>query len=381
MAGGRYPHLIRAVLERPWAIDPHSAEWGAVCDVLAQRAAGDLPTPAEIEARISAHIEAAETGPRAGGGRRGPVAVIPIYGLISPRANLLTRMSAGATAEDIGAAFNRAMDDTDIAGVVFDIDSPGGSVEGIEELATLVRARRGEKPIAMVAWYRCGSAAYYIGAQADEIVVAPSGAIGSVGCIAAHEDVSAAMEMAGIKVTFITSAKFKAEGNSYEPLSEEALASIQRDVDTYGAMFVNAVAKGRGIPAAKVREDFGQGRMLLAKAAVAAGMADRVDTLDNTIARMQAGRVAMRPIGTAATAADPGYRVVDQAPAIGANGAPASAPDPETEPGTTPEPAEADGGDAGASPTPTTPSARVPGRRAQRQLRELALELGYSITD
>lgn len=376
--GGRYPHLIRAVLERPWAIDPHSPEWAAVCDVLAQRAAGDMPTPAEIEARISAHIEAAETGPRAGGARRGPVAVIPIYGLISGRTNLMTRMSAGATAEDIGASFIRAMDDSEIAGVVFDIDSPGGSVDGIEELGSLIRSRRGQKPISAVAFFRAASAAYWIAAQADEVVVAPSGSVGSIGCIAAHEDISAAMEMAGVKVTFITSAKYKAEGNAYEPLTDEAREEIQRIVDAYGGRFVVEVAKGRGVSAATVRQDFGQGRMFLAGAAKAAGLADRVDTLDNTIARMQAGRVAMRPIGTAA--ADPGYQVVDVKPAIAAvvdEPAPDPAPDPDPELEATPEPVEADE----ASPTPPPPSARVPGRRAQRQLRELALGLGYSITD
>ena len=100
-----------------------------------------------------------------------------------------------------------------------------------------------------------------------------------------HVDVSGLLEKFGEKVTLISAGKYKVEGNPYEPLTEEARAAIQQDVDHYYDLFVDAVAKGRGVTAKAVRDGYGQGRMLTAKAAVEAGLANRVGTLAEVVTK------------------------------------------------------------------------------------------------
>jgi len=115
------------------------------------------------------------------------------------------------------------------------------------------------------------------------------------GVIAAHEDVSKALEAEGVNVTLITAGKYKAEGSPYGPLDEEALRSIQSDIDGYYADFTSAVAKGRGVSVDAVRSDMGQGRMLRGDAAMSAKMIDGIATFDDVVKKMQ--RSAKAPTG------------------------------------------------------------------------------------
>jgi ClpP class serine protease len=130
------------------------------------------------------------------------------------------------------------------------------------------------------------SAAYWIGTAADELWVAPSGQVGSIGVFAAHEDISEALKMEGITISLVSAGKYKTEGMPYEPLSAEARASMQRMVDDFHTMFVAAVARNRGVATSTVKNGFGEARMILAQDAVRAGMADGVATLDQTVARL-----------------------------------------------------------------------------------------------
>lgn len=290
----RYVNIVRAILARPWAIDQQSLAWAAICDVLALRAEGGFLSDAEIRARL----EAAKNGPRAGGGRQGKgatVAVIPMYGVISPRQDMLSATSGGTTAEGLLSDFRAALADPEVDGIVFDVDSPGGSVAGIDELASEIRAARGQKPIAAVANHTAASAAYWAIAGVDELNVTPSAMVGSIGVFAAHQDMSAAFEQKGVKTTLLSAGKYKVEGNQFEALGDEARAAIQADVDAFYSKFVHAVAKGRGVPVETVRGGFGEGRTVLADQAVRLGMADQVATLDETIRRVARGAVGGTP--------------------------------------------------------------------------------------
>jgi signal peptide peptidase SppA len=283
------------VRETPWAILEET--YWTILQLVDVRAAGGSLAPEEIQARIGA-----------GPARRdyevvnGSVALIPVYGVITPKSDLMTEMSGGTSVERIAQTFAAAIADEGIQGIVFDIDSPGGSTDGIPELAAQIRAARGTKPILAQANYRAASAAYWIGAQADEFFTAPSADVGSVGVFAAHNDVSAALEKDGVNVTLISAGKYKVEGNPFEPLSDEAKAAIQERVDEMYSMFVTDLAKGRGVGVDTVRSNFGQGRMLSAKKALDAGMVDGIDTIENTIRR--AGRKRSQPASQAAAGAD-----------------------------------------------------------------------------
>lgn len=282
----QYPHILTAVLGRPWAILPEKA--AVIAELLAARAAGRRFTTEEIAARIidplAARREAAASGGMPNNG--GAVMVIPIVGTIVPRGEQLTDGSGSISAEAIGRYFRAAIGDPNVRAVVFDIHSPGGSVYGVDELADEILAARGTKPIVAVANALAASAAYRIAASADELVVTRSGEVGSIGVYAMHQDLSRALDTLGVKVTLISAGKYKVEGNPFEPLSEEARAAMQSQIDAYYQSFVAGVAKGRGVGVAAVRENFGQGRTVLATEAVRLGMADRIGTLQDTIARL-----------------------------------------------------------------------------------------------
>lgn len=177
--------------------------------------------------------------------------------------------------------------DPEIGTVILDIDSPGGVVTGTQEAADAIfAARKGANIVAMVNPLSA-SAAYWIASQAQEIVAVPSADIGSVGVFMMHTDCSKMMEEAGVKPTFIFAkdSPYKVEGNMYEPLGEEAKAYYQSEVDVIMAMFVKSIARGRGVPSSKVLSDFGQGRTMSAPDAKAAGMIDRVATINQAMAR------------------------------------------------------------------------------------------------
>ncbi|MGH7875743.1 MAG: S49 family peptidase, partial [Candidatus Binatia bacterium] len=127
---------------------------------------------------------------------------------------------------------------------------------------------------------------YWISSAASELVVTPSGRIGSVGVVAIYPDTSALEGKDGVTHKIFSAGKFKAEANPYRPLSDEAGAHMQAEVDRYYEMFVADLARHRSVTAAKVKNGFGQGRMVGAQDAVQLGMADRVATLEETIQRL-----------------------------------------------------------------------------------------------
>ena len=273
-----YPHILKAAAEVPWAMDRRKLD--QIAAFLSLKAQG-LDVPEDVRAEIAADRRAAAQPSAARG-----VAVIPVFGSISYRANLFDEFSGGTSIQQLTAAFRQAVNDSEVGTIVLQIDSPGGVVSGVPELADEIFAARGQKKIIAVADTMAASAAYWLMSAATEAVVSPSGGVGSVGVYALHVDQSVAMEMAGLKATFISAGPHKTEGNSFKPLGDKALAAIQADIDTFYDMFLKAAAKGRGVSLAEVKANFGGGRMLLAKKAKAAGMVDRIDTLANVLSKL-----------------------------------------------------------------------------------------------
>jgi signal peptide peptidase SppA len=166
---------------------------------------------------------------------------------------------------------------------VLHIDSPGGSVYGVQELSQTIYGSRGSKPIVGIVNCLAASAAYWIGCQADRLVCTPSGDVGSIGVFSMHEDWSKAMEQEGVKVSFAAAGRFKVEGNPYEPLDDQAKQSMQARVDGYYATFVQDVGRGRRKGTEAVRDTFGQGRLVRAPDALKSGMVDQVSPFDQTL--------------------------------------------------------------------------------------------------
>lgn len=268
----------------PVAADYRNTIWGVHPETLLMIAAvarGDIRVE---ELPEDQRPEAAVRGTQTTGG----VALIPLRGLITPRGSYLSMLFGGGTGGLCGfrQSLQEAVGADDIASIVIDIDSPGGSTDLVSETAADIRAARAVKPVVAVANTWAASAAYWLAAQADELVVTPSGEVGSIGVFQAHEDWSKFEEEFGVTTTLISAGKYKTEGNRFEPLSDEAREAMQAKVDSYYDLFVADVAKGRGASANAVRNGYGEGRMVTAKQAVELGMADRADTLEATIAKL-----------------------------------------------------------------------------------------------
>lgn len=286
----RIPNIRRAVKSMRWAIVPEKLE--AILEVLETRAALGRPfSEAEIKERIAGierpRVHAAASMKSGNGKAAGKVAILPLTGVIAPKASMVNGESlpAGTGCDAFGAAFDRAMGDDSVSAIVIDVDSPGGSVDGVPELAAKIYGARGRKPICAVANGMACSAAYFIASQADDVYVAPSGEVGSIGVFMIHEDDSQMFSEMGVTHTIIKAGEYKAEGNPFEPLSDDAKAYLQGQVDEFYSMFVNAVAKGRGISVKEVLDGYGKGRSVLAKSALKAGMVDGIATFDQVLAK------------------------------------------------------------------------------------------------
>ena len=210
------------------------------------------------------------------------VAIIPLRGVITPRGSLF----GGGGLEGFREQLHDAVANEDVDAILLDIDSPGGSSALVAEAAADIREAREEKPVVAVANARAASAAFWLASQASEVVVTPSGEIGSVGVFLLHEDYSQMDARRGVKTTLISAGKYKTEGNPYEPLSDEAKATFQAKVEEVHDAFLADLAKGRGTTTKDARDNFGEGRMVGPKDAVKAGMADRIESRDEALARL-----------------------------------------------------------------------------------------------
>jgi len=270
----KYERIIRAMTNEVWAILPSKLE--EIIGVMEARVNG-----VAIDADKLLEIEAARRKPV----RNGSVAVLPLFGTISHRAGSI-ESSFGTSSEQFGRDFDALMDSPEVGGIVMDIDSPGGTAFGLDEVTTKIRNRRGEKPIVAVANAGVFSAAYWIATSADELVVTPSGMVGSVGVVAIHVDQSELDDKVGLKPTFIHAGKHKVEGHPHAPLEDEARAEIQKHVDMFHDKFVAGLAKNRNTTETRVRNDFGGGRVFGAKEAIERNMANRVATLEQIVSEM-----------------------------------------------------------------------------------------------
>jgi len=278
-------YLLQAFTEASWAILP--SKLNVIKEIVSRHVSGEKLNAEEVQTRIHGAVRPAEQripNPKKNG--ISSVAVLPLFGTIFPRANMMTEMSGATSAELFGNQFSQLLADESIDAIILNVDSPGGVVNGIAEVAQKIFEARGKKPIVAVANTLAASAAYWIATATDELIVSPSGRVGSIGVFAVHEDISKALENEGVRTSLISAGKYKTEGNPYEALTEEARASIQSSVNETYEMFIETVARHRNVKVADVRYGFGEGRVVSAQQAVTLGMADRVETLEQTIERL-----------------------------------------------------------------------------------------------
>jgi capsid assembly protease len=278
-------HLRRFLAEHPWAIV--ESYLMVLADVFERRLLGERLSDADIQARIGTK----KADRQDDGFALTPegVAVLPLHGVISHRMNLLSAISGGTSTDQFGRAFQALVDSKDVKAIVLDVDSPGGSVYGLDELHGQMMEARGKKPIVAHVSPLAASAAYWIASAADRVVVTPSGDVGSVGVFAVHQERSKQEAEDGVTTTVIRAGKYKAEGNPHEPLTDEAKQAMQERVDAAYDRFISALSTGFGRSAPDIKEKFGQGRVVGAKEALKLGMVHEVGTFAQTLQRVASG--------------------------------------------------------------------------------------------
>jgi signal peptide peptidase SppA len=272
------------VVSAPWAITPdmHTEVQG----IYARHCRGEKIDIAALEARLGVPLKNA---PQPVALDDSGVAVIGIDGVIAKRMNLFAMISGGTSTQLIGQQFALALEDPDVTAIVLAIDSPGGTVDGTQQLADQIYAARGKKPIYAYTDGIMASAAYWIGSAADKVYIAgDTTQVGSIGVIATHVDRSMAQAQNGVRVTEIKAGKYKGQGSPNAPLGA-AEVTMQDQVDKLYQAFVDDIARNRGVPVETVQQDMAEGRLFLGGDAIAAGLADGVSTLDDVIAKAAAG--------------------------------------------------------------------------------------------
>lgn len=277
-----YPRLAARLYNAPLLIEPGKAE--VIEAVFRAYAEGRQDELLKVEAKPTAAppvpMERTDNGYflTAGG-----VAVLPVHGTLVQRAGGLDAMSGLTGYNMVSSRLQAALADSKVRGIVMEFDSPGGEVAGVFELAGQIAAAT--KPVYAHANEMMFSAAYALGAGAQELWVAQTGMVGSVGVIMMHVDQSQADAKKGLVYTPIFAGARKTDYSSHAPLSDAARASAQEQVDRLYQVFVDHVAGARGMDQAAVRAT--EAGLLTPGQALDNGMADGQATLAETIQRMQ----------------------------------------------------------------------------------------------
>ena len=218
---------------------------------------------------------------------RDGVAIIDVIGATFKRANLFTAMSGATSYEIIRSDLQTALDDPKVRAILFNIDSPGGEASGVNELAQAVYDARGKKPLAAYVGGVGASAAYWLASAVDpgNIVVDPTALLGSIGVQMGLREREPAK---GEKQWRFVSSQSPMKNAS--PETEAGAAAIQATVDAMAQVFVEAVARNRGVTVQTVLANFGRGGTFVGKHAVSAGLADRLGNFEAALAALSATR-------------------------------------------------------------------------------------------
>ncbi len=293
------------------------------------------------------------------------VAVMEISGVLVHRGAWIGQSSGQTSYEGIAAQLAATVADPMVRGIALEIDSFGGEVAGVFDLADAIRAARAAKPVWAFVAEHAFSAGYALASQADRIILPRTGAVGSIGVVVMHADLSGQLSDAGVTVTLVHSGAHKVDGNPYEPLPDPVRARIQGEIDAIRGLFAETIGAGRGRRLTAEAALATEAECYRGAEAVAVGLADEVSDPASAFAAFTALVNSLGPSRSALSrrsAQSPLSKELSMKPdATTANEDPADetddpmppAPAPVTPPASTPvpapEPAPATTGDAEAA--------------------------------
>lgn len=270
------PHVAARLFGAPLLI--HRPKLDVILSVLGPRVGiTDLAAPAGFVPQARTASTTADSD---------GIAVIPIHGTLVRRTVGLEAESGLASYAAIATQLDAALASPKVSAILLDIDSPGGESGGVFDLADRIRSAAGVKPVWAVANDMAFSAAYALASGASRIFVSRTGGVGSIGVIAMHVDQSVKDAQDGVRYTAVFAGDRKNDLNPHQPITGEAQAFLQGEVNRVYALFVETVAKHRGLPPEAVVGT--QAGLFFGKDAVAAGLADAVGTFDETLAQLHA---------------------------------------------------------------------------------------------
>lgn len=220
------------------------------------------------------------------------VYVVPVHGPLVSRSAHIEMCSNMTSYEGIRSHLNTAMSDPSVAHIVLDVDSPGGSALGMADLADEIYSARSVKPVTAIVNFSAYSAAYGLASAASQVIMSNSSGVGSIGVLARHLDMSAKLEKEGAKVTTIYAGARKNDLSPTAPPSEEAIAWLTQLVQSSYDQFVNLIARNRSISPQAVRDT--EAALFHGSAAIAAGLADRIEAPQAAINRIASEVAAQR---------------------------------------------------------------------------------------
>jgi|GEM_PF-2465484 len=222
----------------------------------------------------------------------GPVAVVPIFGVISKYSTLVERISAGrgCSCETIRNNLRLALADESVETIIIRVDSPGGSVAGIDDLAREIFQARDKKKIIALAEDTCASAAYYLASQAEKVFANSSAVVGSIGVIAGILDSHRAYENEGFHVVTIKSSDNKGSGTQGTVITEQQQRQWKTTIMGHYDLFIDAVTRGRKqltreglVAASEGAEHIADGRVYLGAEALKLGLIDGLATFEELV--------------------------------------------------------------------------------------------------
>ncbi len=251
----------------PWAITETAMH------TILQIAARENETPEAVASKLGRELQNTYNVVERDG-----VAILPVAGPLFRYANIFTSISGATSYELIAKDFRAALDNTSIKAIILDIDSPGGEVNGVSELSSMIYEARGKKPIIAYASGDAASGAYWIASAADEIVVSETSALGSIGVVG--------MYRADKDDNAIEIVSSQSPHKRLDPKSDEGHARLQARMDSMADVFISTIARHRNIDPSKVLSDYGGGDVMIGQQAVSAGMADRIGSLEHLITQL-----------------------------------------------------------------------------------------------
>lgn len=258
----------------PWAIQPEALR--QILEISTREHIPDFEAVASKQARRLDGTDRVRI-------RENGVAVIDVTGPIVRYADFFSSISGATSIAALSRDFSAAINDQAVRSIILNIDSPGGEVAGVNEFAQMVFDARGRKPIVAYVDGMAASAAYWIASAADEIVSDATGLIGSIGVIATVPNPGA---KAARDINFVSSQSPKKRP---DPTTESGKDQMQNLVDRLADVFVETVARNRGVSVETVLSEFGQGDVYVGRNAVAAGLADRLGSFESLVADLAAG--------------------------------------------------------------------------------------------